>query len=87
MNIRKQIMDWQLTATTSVEHQIIEYWWQYVVNLKKGLVVSLMKFASNKDSSRWKVAGIAWTSERKPIAEYRSRTVALDMRDRKLFYY
>lgn len=85
--IRKQVMDWQATATTSVEQQVLGHWWQYVVNLKEGSVLSLMKIASTKDSSYWKVAGRAWTSERKTIAEYWSRAVALDTRDRKLFYY
>lgn len=85
--IRKQIMDWCATAASSVEQQVIGHWWQYVVNLKEGSVVSLMSIIPAIESSRWKVAGRAWTCEGKGIAEYWSRAVALDVRDRKLFYY
>jgi hypothetical protein len=81
--IRKQIKDW----CSAIEQQILGQWWQYVMNLEQGSVITLISITPAIDTSRWKVTGKAWTSAGKSIAECWSRATTFDARDRKLFYY
>ncbi len=85
--IRKEIADWKKKVENSVEQQIAGSWWQFVVNVEDGSVLSLMNITKSRDDSTWKITGNSWTNEGKQIAAYWSRASAFDIRDKKLFYY
>lgn len=86
-NIRKQINEWKLTTANSLEQQVPGAWWQFVVNSDEGSVLSLMKILYSEVDAGWKIWGNAWSDEGKKIAEYWSRAIAFDLKDKKLFYY
>jgi hypothetical protein len=87
VKIRNQIADWNSRKKASIEQVISGQWWQYVLNIEEGSVVSLLDIFQSDDIAHWQINGKAWTKDGKSIAIFWSRAVALDIKDRKLFYY
>jgi hypothetical protein len=85
--VHQQIDDWRKIASHTIEQQILGHWWEFVVNTKEGCVLSLLTISRSVGDSRWGIEGEAWNGDGVYVSRYRSRAVALDARDRRLFYY
>lgn len=87
IQIRRQIAIWNASKELSIEQIVSGHWWQYVVNMEEGSVISILRIFQDEISSQWQINGKAWDKDGKSRAIFWSRAVAIDVRDRKLFYY
>ncbi|MEJ2308388.1 MAG: nucleotide-binding protein [Gammaproteobacteria bacterium] len=83
--IRKQIADWQPSQSPGPLAGIVGHWWQFVINLDAGAVLSLLEITAGKNKMP-RVRGEAWASDGEPVAEYWSQSARYDEENHVLHY-
>ena len=75
--IREQISIWQPIKSSDSLTAIAGYWWQFVVNVEVGAVMSLMEITAT-ESRIPMLLGTAWSANGELIARYRSQSARYD---------
>jgi hypothetical protein len=83
--IREQLSTWQPTKDLGPLAAIVGEWWQFVVNVDVGAVVSWLEITTN-DSGELQLAGTAWSVGGERVARYHSQSARFDEGDRTLYY-
>ena len=65
---------------------IVGHWWQFVINVDMGAVLSLLEIAVSKQA-KLQLEGTSWSKDGAAHSRYRSRTADFDESDRTLYYY
>jgi len=83
--IRARIRKLAVPAAPAVGARVAGSWWQLVENVDEGSVLSLLEIIPSGASVR--VEGRSWSNQGERVAEYSSRTAALDDGESVLAYY
>ena len=83
--IRRQIAEWKPTQGLGPLRTIVGEWWQLVVNVDVGAVVSWLEITAT-EAATLQLSGTAWSAEGERIARYHSRSARFDDPDRTLHY-
>ncbi|MDX1545502.1 MAG: nucleotide-binding protein [Rhodothermales bacterium] len=84
--IRPQLEAWQPLRSLGALAAVVGPWWQFVINIDDGAVLSLMKIAATEPVDL-RVEGRAWAADGTLRARYRSRSADYDEGSRTLYYY
>jgi hypothetical protein len=83
--IRRQLSAWKPTAGLGPLATVVGEWWQYVVNLETGAVLSWLEIAATEPANL-QLTGNAWSIEGRLLARYRSQSARFDADERTLYY-
>lgn len=83
--IRQQIESWQPRKKFGPLAVIVGHWWQVVVNVEVGAVLSLMEITIT-DSETPMLRGYSWSADGALLARYRSQSARYDEGNRTLYY-
>jgi len=83
--IRRQISAWQPTKGLGPVAAIVGPWWQFVVNLDVGAVLSWVEVTATEPANL-QLTGSAWSKDGGLVARYRSRSARFDEGDLTLYY-
>ena len=83
--IRQQLAVWQPARGLGPLAAIVGEWWQFVVNVDVGAVVSWLEITAS-ESNALQLAGTAWSAAGERVARYHSQSARFDESDRTLYY-
>ena len=83
--IRQQLSTWQPTKGLGPLAAIVGEWWQFVVNVDVGAVVSWLEITAT-ESGELQLAGTSWSVAGERVARYHSQSARFDEGDRMLYY-
>jgi hypothetical protein len=83
--IRQQISAWRPTRGLGPLAAIVGAWWQLVVNLDVGAILSWLDVTATQ-AANLQLAGNAWSKDGTLLARYRSRSARFDEGDLTLYY-
>jgi len=83
--IREQLAMWQPAKGLGPLASIVGDWWQFVVNVDVGAVVSWLQISAS-ESGELRLAGTSWSVDGERVARYHSQSARFDEGDRTLYY-
>lgn len=83
--IRQQLSTWQPTKGLGPLAAIVGEWWQFVVNVEIGAVMSWLEITAS-ETPDLRLTGTSWSVGGERVARYHSQSARFDERDRILYY-
>lgn len=83
--IRQEIGTWQPLKSLGSLAPIVGHWWQVVVNVEAGAVLSLMEISATESRTPM-IRGTAWSADGEYSARYRSQSARYDEVAHILYY-
>jgi hypothetical protein len=84
--IRRRFAEWQPLGGLGLLGCVVGSWWQFVINVDAGSILSLLDIAASSPASV-EVDGTSWDADGSLRARYHSRVAHFDEKDLTLYYY